>query len=407
MNPMTVQIDTIPSELIKYDQWVNWSYYQKTNEKPRKIPLNPKTGKWAKWSNPEEWGTFEQTISNINTRKGLGFVQTKHDPLGMIDLDDCIGDFEILAPWAQEIKDELPPIYWEISPSNKGLRGIFKVLEPFKSLRKTGLELYHSGRFFTLTGNKWEDSPSTVTDCTENIKLLLNKHQEKDNGKFLTQLLDYESHAQETIKISKSFKAYLQKTKQNIIDSILSSPKGVRNHRYNQSSYTMGRIFSKGEELGLWELESIQRDFFQSAKLAGLEGREIHETFRSGFSKGLQNPKKFEEYISRWKGNKEMEVWDYMRRFSKPYPIITEDGIEKNLLICTFFQGYAASLLGMSRQWVNEQISRLKDRKVIKKEWVEPYRSVDGKQYALTSYSVGTYEVDSEGRIFESFYLLS
>lgn len=410
MKAMSVQIEMIPSELTEYNQWVNWSYYQKGNEKPRKVPLNPKTGRWAKWSDPEEWGTFEQTVSNINMKKGLGFVQRKDKPgpIGMIDLDNCIGDFEILNPQAQEVKDSFPQTYWEISPSGKGLRGIFKTSKDFQNLKKSGLELYYKGRFFTVTGNKWEDSPEILSDWTDQLNPFLEKHKEKgENGRYITQLPDYESHAQDTIKIMKSAKAYLLQTKRNLISEICKAPRGTKNNIYNQSSYAMGRIFKKGEELGLWTLESVQMEFFQVAKLTGLEGREIHDTFRSGFFKGSENPKRFEDCESRWKGNSEMEVWDYMRRFSKPYSITTEDGIEKNLLICTFFQGYAGSILGMSRQWVNDQIGRLKDRQVIKKEWVEPYKVVNGETYALTSYSVGTFGIDSDGKIIESLYLIS
>jgi hypothetical protein len=88
--------------------------------------------------------------------QGVGFVFTQDDSFTGVDLDDCIEDGEI-APWALQIVDSLDS-YAEISPSKTGIKIIAKGSLPTDTTgrRRGSVEMYHSGRYFTITGEALE-----------------------------------------------------------------------------------------------------------------------------------------------------------------------------------------------------------------------------------------------------------
>lgn len=137
-------------------QWVCWKL-KFEGGKWKKVPFDPKTGKFACVTDPSTWGTIDQAWKYYESHKnagimGLGFVFTIDDPFTGIDLDKCRDpETGIIAPWALEMLEKLNS-YPEISPSGTGLHIIvFGVLPPGK--RKVGdVEMYNDVHYFTITG---------------------------------------------------------------------------------------------------------------------------------------------------------------------------------------------------------------------------------------------------------------
>lgn len=146
-------IQNIPEELRRLNQWVNWKPEIRDN-KITKIPLNPHTLKNAMTNDPATWGRFEQAITNLNKQgiAGIGVVVTERDPFTGIDLDKCrnpeTGEIEA---WALRIIETISS-YSEISPSGTGIRIFVKAKLPEGMRKKGRIEIYDSGRFFTVTG---------------------------------------------------------------------------------------------------------------------------------------------------------------------------------------------------------------------------------------------------------------
>lgn len=150
-----ISFDNIPQELKDRPQWVCWkSLIDPDKPKPRKLPVDPKTGKAASSTNPNNWGTFDQAIKHFNKGgcKGIGFVFSENDPYVGIDLDNCRnkenGDIQ---PWAQEIISSFDS-YTEVSPSGTGVHIIVKGLLPGRGKKIGDIEIYDKDRYFTVTG---------------------------------------------------------------------------------------------------------------------------------------------------------------------------------------------------------------------------------------------------------------
>jgi primase-polymerase (primpol)-like protein len=148
-----------PKELRELRQWLNWrSERDEKSHRSVKVPYNPITGYKASTTNPETWGTLEQALESKEKYlfTGIGFVFTSESGIIGIDIDNCIIN-EKLNDVATAILEKLPPTYIEISPSGKGLH-IFlmgKLPSGGNKNSKTGVEMYGTSRYFTMTGNRW------------------------------------------------------------------------------------------------------------------------------------------------------------------------------------------------------------------------------------------------------------
>lgn len=165
--PVPLYTDNIPAELKERPQWVCWSYRERDGKRT-KLPIDPKTGALASSTDPSTWSTFgEATLSlEWGHHDGIGFVFTANDPFFMIDLDSA-RDIDINAEWADGIVERFP-IYWEVSPSGNGLRGIGRGVLPEGGNRKGKIELYDRARFSTVTGNTL-DGDEIGGDCTPTL----------------------------------------------------------------------------------------------------------------------------------------------------------------------------------------------------------------------------------------------
>lgn len=156
------EVDNIPNSMRDYDQWVCWKYYSdQTNgrDRRRKVPVNPRTGRFAKVTDGNTWASLDEAVefstAHNQNNHGIGFVFTENDPFVGVDLDDCRDSSTgQLEPWSTEVLDQLDS-YAEISPSETGLKVIVTSNAPIPSRRRSnpGLEVYRSSRFFTITGD--------------------------------------------------------------------------------------------------------------------------------------------------------------------------------------------------------------------------------------------------------------
>jgi hypothetical protein len=106
--------------------------------------------------------------------QGLGFVFTEEDPYVGVDLDDCRDPHSgEIAPWALEIIRELDS-YTEVSPSGTGMHVLLRGELPKGRNRKGKIEMYDSGRYFTVTGEHLEGTPSKIE---ERSKRLITLHR--------------------------------------------------------------------------------------------------------------------------------------------------------------------------------------------------------------------------------------
>ena len=152
----------------QYAQWVVWRYEESDGKKPTKVPYNAATGIMASVTNPATWCDYNQCVVAVQEGRkpkygdnglayaGIGFVLTRDDPYTIIDLDDCNSDPEGIA---QQIKIfEHFDSYSERSPSGTGLHIIIRGSVP-SGRRRGKVEIYHSERFMTMTGDVFADKP--------------------------------------------------------------------------------------------------------------------------------------------------------------------------------------------------------------------------------------------------------
>jgi len=158
-----------PEELRAIPRWVVWRYEKRADGKAAKVPYRP-DGKKASVNNPATWSEFDSALRAYRQGgyDGMGFVFSNDDDLIGVDLDNCIADGKV-ARWAAQIVHALNT-YAEISPSGMGVKVVARA-ELKVGKRKGHVEIYSSGRFFTITGRVFHNAP--IRDCTGELRTLI------------------------------------------------------------------------------------------------------------------------------------------------------------------------------------------------------------------------------------------
>ncbi len=168
----------IPTELKEIQQWVMWRIVD-----GRKIPFTT-TGRSASSTKPKTWASFDAAIASYRSGgfAGIGFVFAKDDPYCGIDLDHCIKPDGTLEAWAAKIIQDFAS-YAEVSPSGTGVKIFIRGKKPsakcrFEINKATGqhIEIYDSGRYFTVTGNRWADCPLVISDRQPKLNTLFAEY---------------------------------------------------------------------------------------------------------------------------------------------------------------------------------------------------------------------------------------
>lgn len=144
--------DNIPRRMRIHRQWICWQPRAKDNGKVDKIPINPVSLQPAKTNDRTTWTDFSTAVASARDNDlGIGFVFAERDNMVGIDLDNCFEEGQPVS-WAQDLVEQMGS-YAEITPSGKGLHIIVSGELNGKRRRKGPVEVYSSGRFFTVTGN--------------------------------------------------------------------------------------------------------------------------------------------------------------------------------------------------------------------------------------------------------------
>lgn len=180
--------NNIPDELKQLTNWCVWKF-QERNGKKTKIPFNAETGEFAKSNDKSTWSNYETAV-NAEGVDGIGFFF--EPPYLGIDIDDIDDDLhryqhgDKLDNIVNEFNEAFKS-YTEVSPSGNGLHIIVKGKIPGSRRRKGNIEMYDSGRFFTMTGKrigKYTD----VTETSERVfKTIYDKYLPDNTVKYPTQ----------------------------------------------------------------------------------------------------------------------------------------------------------------------------------------------------------------------------
>jgi len=172
--------DNIPTELKSYPNWVCGNSFKK--------PINPKTGGDAKANDASTWGTYKEVMEYFKTHRNndvrtIGF-EVGESPFVGIDIDHCrnaeTGETEL---WAQEVVSTINS-YTEISPSGTGIRIFVTADDQFprvnrnkRGLGNTGkgaVEIANTGKYFSVTGNQLEGTPTHIKNRPEELRKIFN-----------------------------------------------------------------------------------------------------------------------------------------------------------------------------------------------------------------------------------------
>lgn len=178
-----MKLENIPQNLKNLNQWVCYRLLPTEKlGKFDKIPYNPKTGGKAMSNNRSTWADFKTALAAVDkfSFDGLGIMFA--DGLCGIDIDGCIDEKGNLSPLARDIL-EIMDSYSEYSPSGKGLHILFfgqieQLPDTYKKNPNNGVEIYSSGRFFTVTGNSTNNKE--VSERTSQIRKVQEKFMKRD-----------------------------------------------------------------------------------------------------------------------------------------------------------------------------------------------------------------------------------
>lgn len=208
--------EAIPEELKQLKQWCCFRF-EKRGEKVTKIPIDAHNGKSGKSNDESTWSDFKTALSGIEDfgLDGLGFYFK--EPYFGIDIDKVWTEIEryrsgdtddnIVSEFIGSMES-----YAEYSPSGTGIHILCKGKLPDGGRRKGNVEMYSSGRFFTVTGNA-ASKYTEVTDGTEAIKNLHKKYIQKEKT---------------TIIYHPSFESIIQLNEDEVVQAALNSKNGKR-----------------------------------------------------------------------------------------------------------------------------------------------------------------------------------
>ena len=178
-----VSVEHIPEDLRRRPAWIVWSWGERGGKRT-KIPKHHATGACLDATVPTNGAAFETVVGHVGRFDGIG-VLLGADPAGQgptlagVDLDDCrdpaTGE---IHPAAQAIISQLGS-YAEVSPSQTGVKVLlYADLGSAEGRRKNGqpwggdIEIYWGKRFFTVTGQHLEGTPTEVAHRQAELEAL-------------------------------------------------------------------------------------------------------------------------------------------------------------------------------------------------------------------------------------------
>lgn len=193
MNPTPPSWKNIPPTIRRLPRWVVWKNEERSTKsgevKKTKVPVDC-WGKNASTVASHTWAHLDQVKKALEAGvgNGPGFVFVRADGFSGVDLDHCRNpETGAIDAWAEIIMDQLKS-YAEVSPSGTGVHILVKGVMPVghdghsKSLIGPGykpgakLEVFSSGRYFTVTGRVVDGYPTEIADRQDELTKLFLDH---------------------------------------------------------------------------------------------------------------------------------------------------------------------------------------------------------------------------------------
>jgi hypothetical protein len=189
---LIMNTETIPDYLKQFPQWIVWKAELVDNpdgtpkikpnglQKVNKIPFNPIDHHHASSTDPDTWGDFDDALNALDTGlyTGIGFVFTKGCGICGVDIDMCLEKgTQNLNEFAEGLYNTLNS-YTEIGPSGDGLHILCIGSLAGKGINRPEIEMYDSGRFFTITGDVFK-SPRDIEQREAEINELYSRYERK------------------------------------------------------------------------------------------------------------------------------------------------------------------------------------------------------------------------------------
>lgn len=170
----------IPADLKNARRWVGFKIEEREGKKT-KVPYNAINGRYGSSTEPNTWTSFIIAIMGCVKYHfdGIGFCLGENKEDGTffsgVDLDNHgEADFEeVSSDFINTLNS-----YTEYSPSGKGIHIICKGKKPLGRCRKSYIEMYGTGRFFTVTGNVIKQLP--VRECEKELTILWEKYLKEE-----------------------------------------------------------------------------------------------------------------------------------------------------------------------------------------------------------------------------------
>jgi putative DNA primase/helicase len=162
----------VPPELLEYKQWVLWRRAE-VNGRMTKVPISPWSGKAAACNQPQTWSRYRHVRYALHRFPcdGIGFVFTDADPFCGIDLDHCRAVTGTIGLEALDMIRRFAS-YTELSPSGTGAHILIKGKLYGPGHRTGNIEIYDSGRYFTVTGKHLSGTPFAIHNRQEALGAL-------------------------------------------------------------------------------------------------------------------------------------------------------------------------------------------------------------------------------------------
>ncbi|MFP8890599.1 hypothetical protein ACLI4U_12590 [Natrialbaceae archaeon A-CW2] len=172
----------LPTEMCGREQWICWRE-ENRNGDPTKIPVDPETGEFASSTDDRTWSDLKTALEYASTGRadGIGFVFTRTDPLVGIDLDKCRDPERGRPdPEAKEIIQRLES-YTEVSPSGTGYHVLVHGGLPDGRNRRGGIEMYDQSRFFTVTADHVDGTPTSINERQDALEAVYEEFVAEDD----------------------------------------------------------------------------------------------------------------------------------------------------------------------------------------------------------------------------------
>lgn len=166
-----------------YRQFILWRLVPDGDKKPRKVPVDYRTGLPSDPLSPANWMDYATAKSMANNGYNLGFTFTKEDPFFFLDIDACIDPSGKLNDIASALCGKFCTAAIETSQSGTGLHIFGTGHCPEHGCKNThlNLELYTEKRFVALTEDM-RNTGSAEVDCSDQLSGLVVSYFPPDAG---------------------------------------------------------------------------------------------------------------------------------------------------------------------------------------------------------------------------------